>query len=1444
LKLKILVFALILVLLVSFYMTVIPSLELVSEKMLMKSLVLHGREGSSSFVTLRMSDALRVVAEVDDASNAYFLTVQGDAGMVFQKQGGIDGSSIEVEVPLYPPSFEAGKNYVLLFYVYAFNYPLLGATISDMGVVGFAVADSPTNLNLEASYDGVFRCLSLYANLTNADGCPVADENVDFYSRPDNGRRRLTYGWMAIGSAKTNDSGVASLGLVFSVPDGNYSLKAHHKGDENFGESEKVMGINVLSDASMEGLNLDFGSKFGFTSAVLSEGVGDLTIEVSSSAPYAVLPMSVTPTYVVNDDLGVLVALFFLDSVNGTWLGGYGQEPQGEDPPYTYEYALIWEPNVTGFHKIVVVIADWPDFTNIASGEVDLDIQYCPSNMVLHFPEACVGDVLPVTVAFSKPRLYEEGDNGFFVGSTLAPQLLYDNENYVIDESVESVPVKLFVNDTLTAINSTDVDGLAFIPLQLSSSNIHFVLSLRGVFDDPSLPYEEATVERVVNFTRVDVHEVAAGGSDLFELNCTIAEPSQGDEIYVGTENLIIVKTRLFDLPVWNASASVLIGKPLKRDCTNSSGCASIPDGSELLRVSCLYDIQSTSACAACDVICDGQVDMVDISAVIDAFMTEPGDASWNWRADVDFDLIADMADLSRCIYAFGGSINYTSVVGYGAVKIVFFKDGQQEEAWLDGGGCVSVPNGTTGFELSVGGEPVGAVVEFFKSDFHQECHTDNLGVTRVVWTPTETALEVPSYFLLVSLLASFQVSVTRRSEVTFVDAYLCLVDFLNVEKRPLDLSVDYVPDEPTLDDEITMIANVFDLGLGEPAEDLLVGFGISGLTFPDGEEVWIEIGYELTNSSGVATISFVPRYYKDEYNLFPYFYVVVGCLETWCTLYSEAYVLLDTRYPTRLEFRGEEVIHADVSETFYLDFRLVRVDNSEPVVGRPVNLYVNDTYQNCTGTDDNGTCTFEVTIFEEGLYFFRAWFHWSEECVDDEYVDGLYQDSNNATFVIVAEAEPVFILFTVQPEELTPDTSVTLSATVLNATSNDPLPDFWVWFYWCAENGTCGTVGHDFTNTEGVASVPWIYPDDGSVYVFWASVNDAQQIVSSPVTLTVGEATRLSMNVEPGDGFNHVISGRLLCDGVGVADEQVVIKVNGTIVDVVTTAGDGGYSTTLNLQPVDNEPTSYQVEAVYYGDDALNLTGLATLPDDTEYAVCTTLQYFGYKPSSNTAMLTVEPQSTQVMTSTKTPEELQQEAEDSGWLSTWHEFTWWYPWYRLHIKININPVIDVGFNPLLPGGETWFWDGLEIFAEVIAEFVEELAIDIGILFLEYIVAKGLSMVPITWVPAVIALTAKGLTQGWLLWTDWNNQAKMLAVSLVNFAMGLIALRASIGVAFINALFNIVYAPTMSALYLLQNKLITAAEPIQHIRTWIDGFEMGMDFSFGLTALARFLGWI
>jgi hypothetical protein len=168
------------------------------------------------------------------------------------------------------------------------------------------------------------------------------------------------------------------------------------------------------------------------------------------------------------------------------------------------------------------------------------------------------------------------------------------------------------------------------------------------------------------------------------------------------------------------------------------------------------------------------------------------------------------------------------------------------------------------------------------------------------------------------------------------------------------------------------------------------------------------------------------------------------------------------------------------------------------------------------------------------------------------------------------------------------------------------------------------------------------------------------QQLVSSPAVLIVDKETALILNVDKDRcGFNHVFSGCLLDYGEPVVNKQVVIKVNGTALCVVETSSDGTFSVTVNLPAVDGKPTSYQVGAVFYGDDALNLTGLATLPNGTAYAVCTTLQYFGYKPVSNSTTLTVLLQATDTAAQTKTPEEMEQKAKDSGWLSTWHEFTW-----------------------------------------------------------------------------------------------------------------------------------------------------------------------------------------
>jgi hypothetical protein len=296
----------------------------------------------------------------------------------------------------------------------------------------------------------------------------------------------------------------------------------------------------------------------------------------------------------------------------------------------------------------------------------------------------------------------------------------------------------------------------------------------------------------------------------------------------------------------------------------------------------------------------------------------------------------------------------------------------------------------------------------------------------------------------------------------------------------------------------------------------------------------------------------------------------------------------------------------------------------------------------------------------------------------------------------------------------------------------------------------------------------------------------------------------------------------------------------------------DWSVKVTLKHESHDNKLTAY-FKAVFEGDDPRNATSYLYTPNGTEYAVCTTVHY-GYEPAVNYASVTVEPTATRIVAASnvtanedggvdiappKTPEELQQEANASGWLSIWHEFTWWYPWYRLHIQVNINPRIHVGFNPILLGGEVGDWDGVEFFSDLNEEFLQELIVDMIGIFIGYVVAKGLSLW--NWVGAALALSAKFILQLMFLYPDWNNAPRLLATGIANIILGFIALTTSIGKAFLNELFNVVTAGTMSALYLMYNGLVVAAEPIKAIgRTWVDGADAFINFIVAGIALYRY----
>jgi hypothetical protein len=1328
--------ALVFAVLISCYVGIVEIVNVFASPEVIREFSVESLRNHGSACQFVMSDNL-VVEAFSDLADVYALEIYLDSVLIFKKEGGFDGSKAEIHVPLVSPAFGAGNGYVLVLHAYAYNRPILGVHFSDYKSYAFEAVGVRAKLDLSVDYNESWRSLSLCANLTDVAGYPVVNETVDF-SVQYCGRQRATNGWVPIGSAVSNASGLAPFGLVFNVRAGTYFVKAFHAEGVDFGEAECVKTVNV---SSVEGFGGNESSGFG---GVLSDG-GNVTIELSSTQPYAVLPFNVTATYESSIPLEgyYKVMIFWWHGIGSVWCVGVGWLTLVSSPnPYVYRTFLTWEPNVTGYDWFIGGVFACNDIRDInpvkengegvvAFGLAALDIQCCPLNLVVSYPEATYGDEVPVTVCVSEPRSYTEGHTDFSVTRTLGPMINYSGVTYAVDEPLANHAVKLLVNETLLASNLTDNDGLVEFSVDSNSSTSCFVWNLTVAVDE-SL-YERKSVERFVNLSKVKVSEVVTASNSSFLLNYTLGGLSENKSLYVGVNTTLTVTASLFDYPVKACPASMVVARSL--EVWNRSSECIIPSDANYSRIVKLYEslelgqrVKATFGSPdafypdskGCiwipswghtmylfeepffgDVNGDGKVDGKDIAIVSKAYNTRPGDPNWDARADLNGDLKVDGKDLA----------------------------------------IVNKHIGDTWF--------IAADVEFFKVVFDGNAFTNNLGIVNEAWKPDE----IGKYFVQIKLPSEFNVTVAFLSETTQVDACINLVDYLDVVRRPVQLSLEYTPEQPTLDDNVTMVASCFDSTLGKPAIDVYVDFLIYGFDMVTNTPVWVYLGWSLTNSSGVALFSFVPREYYESYDIFPWFWIVAYCSEQVWNAEAIAYALVDTRYPTRLEFLGNNVTYAFVGKTISLSCRLVRSDNGDPVPYSPLRVYVNETYEDVFFTDENGILTLDVTIHQSGVYFFREQFCWGEGNYDP-----LYKDYNNVTFVVVAEVVPVFVKFEVQPKVFKPGTTITLTATVYNATSNLPLSDFWVWFWWY-DTSSNGAIGNATTNSDGVASITWVYPMSG-VYVFYARVSEAQQMITSPVMLTVGEETQLLMNVKQCTNYMFLIGGKLVSNGAGVGGRQLVVKVNGTVMGAVSTSDNGGYAFYVTLQPENNKLTTYQIEVIFYGDNAINFTLYALTPDNTQYAVCTTLQYLGYKPAANTTILTVEPQATHETTATKTPEEMQQEAQNNGWLKPPEaRFSWWYPWFRLHFVATLNgeDIMDVGLSPIGSDKiiiyqhlESWIADAInELIVNPIAK-----AYCAGWILTEIALFLAMKLGPVGF--AIGLAVSIGFKIGFL-WTAWNS---------------------------------------------------------------------------------------
>jgi hypothetical protein len=181
---------------------------------------------------------------------------------------------------------------------------------------------------------------------------------------------------------------------------------------------------------------------------------------------------------------------------------------------------------------------------------------------------------------------------------------------------------------------------------------------------------------------------------------------------------------------------------------------------------------------------------------------------------------------------------------------------------------------------------------------------------------------------------------------------------------------------------------------------------------------------------------------------------------------------------------------------------------------------------------------------------------------------------------------------------------------------------------------------------------------------------------------------------------------------------------------------------------------------ASFEGDEAVNAMAWTYMLDGSRYAACTTVQY-GYKPVSNSTTLTVLLQATDTATTTKTPEQLQQEAEAEGWLKPPEpRFSWCYPWFRLHFigKYNGEPLIDVGV-AILPGADSAFYPYTD-FRIGMHEWTEKALwnILVGVVVTETVLWLASHAGPIYFGLALLGYIAYKFGT---LWANWNSLEKL-----------------------------------------------------------------------------------
>ena len=783
----------ILVILAQLYVMIAQVIGSFQPAEMLRPITLTGSGRHNSGNTFSMGSKLKIIEESDLATTYVATIYDSNSSIVYERKGRFVNSSAEENVDLQSPTFSVGS-YRIIFAGFSYDVPILGVQFSDTTSIMFELTEAATTLTVNVSFDSSSRVFEGRSNLTSLDSDPIIGETVEFSIRLAS-RNSLTDGWLPLGSAATDEQGVATLVTGLIMPDDNYSVMAFHIANSNFGESSAFTEIEIVDGGYSEG-------KYGMTrlssvpaGLLLTSGEGIWSITQGDNSTYVTLPTKLMTSFTIDYELeGCFVEiLYFLDDFQHRLSNFTATERYG-DHPWTYESTATWTPSDTGSHTLIVGIGNGSDIFQcenwsrgiglFSEAQYTLNVTKCPSVLLVQ-PSQAIGDAtLPVTVGFFKPRLYKSGSDGFFAGSRIASALVYNQLDCTLDDPIPGKTVVFLVNGTTyPPYNSTDENGLVVFRFMMTSADRYDCLNITATTYGNEMPYEDRSTSQVINFTKVSVQDTGGNYSSDFVFNYTVYNCNQQtDAIYVGDEpNTVRATVNLFSIPVQSAavnfSAEQVIGYG-----TVSSGAPTIPvpAGADLLRIknfttdgtlkpfhrikasygngqSSFVDAAQGFAAipaSACNVTLlvnppigdinqDSKVDIFDAILLANVFGIDSTNPNWNSTRDLKENNIVDIFDCIILANHFGED-NRTAFLTLGTI-------------------------------------------EFLKTtSLNALARTDNSGVSSVNWYSAEAG----TYLVKATISSGFNVTVNYHSLVIEINASLSTIRYVSVIKRTVNLEI------------------------------------------------------------------------------------------------------------------------------------------------------------------------------------------------------------------------------------------------------------------------------------------------------------------------------------------------------------------------------------------------------------------------------------------------------------------------------------------------------------------------------------------------------------------------------------------------------------------------------------------------------------------------------